>query len=223
MKYKNLGSAFRGMDADNNQRLDPYELLQTALSQNLNIPKDDLEALVDVLDENKDGLIDFGEFQRGISKLQGSRSSPFGVDDSKVVNKYLAGGNVAGGKQVFVNDNLAVASMSQMRVPVAMELQELPMATDSASQQQMSQYLAELSQRVHMKYKHMLDAFRAMDKDKSGALSKAEMTEAIREFTLPIPLSHVDQLFNEIGDKNGDGFIDYSEFVKLLQQYDRVM
>lgn len=49
-------------------------------------------------------------------------------------------------------------------------------------------------------------AFRALDEDKSGFLSKEEVIEAVGNFNLPIPRHHIVQLVDEYAiDVDGDG------------------
>ena len=43
---------------------------------------------------------------------------------------------------------------------------------------------------------------------------------AVQHFALPIPLSHIDELFEQVLDVDGDGKISYTEFCDKLQQYE---
>jgi Ca2+-binding EF-hand superfamily protein len=63
-------------------------------------------------------------------------------------------------------------------------------------------------------------AFRAMDEDSSNYLTKDELVSAVQHFSLPIPLSHIHEIFDRVLDKNGDGQISYNEFADILKSYD---
>ena len=69
------------------------------------------------------------------------------------------------------------------------------------------------------RYKKMTQAFRSIDTDNSGFITREELVEAVKNFALPIPLSHIEGLF-EVVDKNHDGSVSYAEFASQLKTFD---
>ncbi|XP_041468928.1 calmodulin-like isoform X2 [Lytechinus variegatus] len=57
--------------------------------------------------------------------------------------------------------------------------------------------------------------FKTLDKDGNGCISATEMREALGEFCISMSKEKADQLINE-SDKNGDGLVNYEEFVQTL-------
>lgn len=216
MKYKSLSQAFRHIDADRSNKLDMEEVLKATLAWNLHLSANDVEELIDGCDENGDGKIDYGEFSRGLGRLMESQhKTPFGLNDSKVTDGYAKFGN-----RVMINDNLFHASQSALhQKPMALP-HTLPAGQAKGTPKELHSAIGQLSNKLDEKYKKYQMAFRKLDQDKSGCLDKDEMIEAVQNLTLPIPITHVEQIFNSLADKNGDGRIDYSEFCQLMMQKD---
>ena len=65
-----------------------------------------------------------------------------------------------------------------------------------------------------------LQAFEAFDADKNGTLCKQEFIDALEQKMRLYDMSHheMSRLFDSL-DANGDGKVDYHEFVRKLQQY----
>ena len=57
------------------------------------------------------------------------------------------------------------------------------------------------------------------DRDRSNYLTKDEIIDVVRHFALPIPLNHIDDVF-QIVDTNNDGKISYVEFCAKLKPFD---
>ncbi|XP_063958286.1 calmodulin-A-like [Lytechinus pictus] len=57
--------------------------------------------------------------------------------------------------------------------------------------------------------------FKTLDKDDNGCISAKEMREALGEFCISMSKEKADQLIKE-SDKNGDGLVNYEEFVQTL-------
>eukprot|EP00908_Phaeocystis_cordata_P017640 Transcript_28996.p2 GENE.Transcript_28996~~Transcript_28996.p2 ORF type:complete len:233 (-),score=114.31 Transcript_28996:258-956(-) len=90
-----------------------------------------------------------------------------------------------------------------------------------ATEQELERYRAQISDKIYTKWKMLAGAFRALDEDKSGFLSKEEVIEAVGNFNLPIPRHHIVQLVDEYAiDVDGDGRVDYDEFAKALKRQD---
>ena len=95
---------------------------------------------------------------------------------------------------------------------------ELGAATkNQATPKEIQGYIGALRQAIETKYSMLRKAFLAADADRSGYLSKEEVVTTIKHFALPIPLSHIYQIFDEILDKDGDGEVSYTEFCDKLK------
>lgn len=62
-------------------------------------------------------------------------------------------------------------------------------------------------------------AFKAMDKDNSGSLSHAEVKQVFADFGEKVSDKDVDALIKE-ADTDGDGSVNYEEFVKLMMGWE---
>ena len=61
------------------------------------------------------------------------------------------------------------------------------------------------------------EAFDMFDKDGGGTISVAEIVKIMKNFGYPIKKSEAQKMISEIDD-NGDGEIDFEEFVTLLER-----
>ena len=59
--------------------------------------------------------------------------------------------------------------------------------------------MSKLRDTIEMKYKMVRSAFRAIDEDASGHLSKDEIVNAVQHFALPIPITHIHEIFEGMG------------------------
>ena len=59
-----------------------------------------------------------------------------------------------------------------------------------------------------------------MDTDGSQHLCMEELVEVIEKFKLPIPVTHVNEVFFQVLDKDGDGRVSYHEFAEKLKQWE---
>ena len=73
-----------------------------------------------------------------------------------------------------------------------------------------------IKSKLSIKYRNMADAFRTVDKDGSGTLTRGEVSELLKAFMLGhLQGPSLDTLF-DLADKSGDGSIDYEEFAFVL-------
>ncbi|KAL5334497.1 hypothetical protein BJX70DRAFT_378229 [Aspergillus crustosus] len=61
------------------------------------------------------------------------------------------------------------------------------------------------------------EAFAVFDKDKSGSISAEELRQVLQSIGDDVTDKDVDEML-QLADVNGDGSIDYEEFVKLMSQ-----
>jgi len=75
----------------------------------------------------------------------------------------------------------------------------------------MSRIEAQLAEKMGTHWGQLRTAFRAIDEDKSGFISKKEFARIFREFNIAYSQSEIDRLWAHY-DQNGSGEIDYEEF-----------
>jgi len=168
---------------------------------------------------NHDGHINYDEFNRGLQRL-GKRvqnDAVFGSGESTWKNK---GGGLPGGQMLF-NDNLALAREEQVGAPPMVLKHDLGVHTDEpATIQELKGYMGKLKHTIETKYKMMRSAFRSIDEDNCGHISKDELAMAVQHFALPIPLSHIGEIFDHILDVDSDGKVSYNEFTTMIESLD---
>jgi Ca2+-binding EF-hand superfamily protein len=194
------------------------ELLKALLGWELQATREEVEALIASCDTNGDGVIDYDEFMQGVMKV--SLKHPdnplayFGANDRGVTDAY----RVHGSGQVFINDNLGVADKYAIgKKPMAYNHELGKETGKSATDNELKGYMSALKGAIETKYKMIRSAFRSLDKDGSNHLTKDEIVNAVQHFALPIPLSHIGEIFDKILDIDGDGKISYVEFCQKLQ------
>ena len=86
--------------------------------------------------------------------------------------------------------------------------------TDKSSQIEYNEFLAAcLEQKVYLREENLLSAFQMLDFDGSGKISKSEIKKALN---VEIDNETLDKIIQDF-DLNGDGEIDYKEFVTGMQ------
>ena len=73
-----------------------------------------------------------------------------------------------------------------------------------------------LKEKCEGKFSMLQSAFRRMDEDKSGKLNHFEVHKILHDFNLGLGHKVIDQLIS-IADHDGDGEIDWQEFIRFLK------
>ena len=69
---------------------------------------------------------------------------------------------------------------------------------------------------MHKREQHeMLEAFHAIDNDRSGTLSTTELKDVMKSFGENFSDEQLEQMFKK-ADANGDGQVDYQEFLNVM-------
>merc|ERR1712060_740073 len=89
-----------------------------------------------------------------------------------------------------------------------------------ATEEMLVRYQRAVQDKIYSKYKRLTKAFREIDEDHSGQISKDELSDALNNYNLNIPTNHVHQLVDRMCDQDGDGMISYDEFSKALKEND---
>ena len=97
---------------------------------------------------------------------------------------------------------------------------DLGVHTDEpATTKELKFYMGKLRDAVTTKYKMLRSAFRSIDEDASGHLTTEEIVNAVQHFALPIPLTHIHEIFAGM-DADGNGKVSYQEFADRIQGFD---
>ena len=91
-----------------------------------------------------------------------------------------------------------------------------------ATEEELAKYVADLRNAIETKYSMLREAFQAIDTDRSNHLSKREIVEAVQHFALPIPLSHIGEVFDKVLDVDQNGNVSWSEFCEKLKPYELI-
>lgn len=203
MRYGSQRVAFQKLDRDGSGTLSKEELRAGLGAWNVRLMDSQLERLVALMDSNGDDEVSFAEFYAALRQVE---ASPFRTDDRKA-RKHEGVTEPRGARTI----DWFVANGGTLSV--------LPHVKDMASPTQVDEYATAMSQRIYSKHKRIKDAFRAFDENKDGRLSKGELVRAARTFNMQIPYEHMLQLAEKC-DANGDGTVDYAEFVAGLKRKD---
>jgi len=216
-RHSSLTDAFRKGDEDKSGTISREEVGRVLVSYGVQADDATVDKLFADLDHNGDGEITLQEFQRALGA--GTQTDAiFGRNDTQVTSSYVTSPNFGG--QVLWSDNLRHAKRQQVGVRAGWHEHKLVNTNKEATSQQLQGYKMQLQDKIYSKYRRLTNAFRTMDEDKSGHLSKDEIVAAVEGFNLNIPLNHIQQLVDTVVDTNGDGQIDYNEFAASLKQQD---
>ena len=115
-----------------------------------------------------------------------------------------------------MNDNLGLARSGEYRPDT--ELLQPRVCAGDATNHELANYTATMSNIIYAKHAKLRDAFRLIDHNKDGRLSESELKRAVRMYNLPIPERHIEQLFAQLATR--DGTVDYEMFAMALKRKD---
>lgn len=198
-KYPAYCEAFELFDADNSGGLSFKELNIALRKASKNTTRAKVTALYKAMDQNRDGKIDLEEFCKMAEALATGDPSQFPGVDSENFKKLL---DDAQKFRIKVSENLADGIKSGTFFSL------------------MEQYDTEQGE-LRQKHPDCAEAFDAIDTDGSGALKVKEVVKAVRtgaqaQGRQPPPKKQITTLVNAV-DQNGDGSIDFSEFVAISE------
>lgn len=84
--------------------------------------------------------------------------------------------------------------------------------TSSISQNISDDVIEKLRYIIKSSKKTLIEVFREFDVDGNGKISSTEFRQALRKLNLGITSKEIDKVLTKV-DKNGDGNIDWSEFM----------
>jgi Ca2+-binding EF-hand superfamily protein len=179
-KYTSVQDAFMHLDVNRSGLISAQELIGVLHNHNIRVSWDDIQLLVDYFDTNRDGLVSWSEFCKGI---QMNKWNPRGAGDNR------------GARQP-----VPVVPHGQSRAEAA------PSVINSLH--------TELKKYMSSRYETNKAGFLAINTSRSGAITVPELGLILAKASDSVPTQEaVAQLFQAY-DLNGDGVIQFSEYVK---------
>jgi len=191
----NTAKAFERMDKNRDNVLDRQEVYEVMKASGVKVTAGEFDELWDQADKNVDGHMSFDEFEKHVMK---SVKNEFHTGSNRPKYSMAAGAYSSGIGEPDVNKKGNAK------------------ATDSEVQE----YMKSIYKTLKAKYKTLEAAFAAADKDRSKHLSLDELAQVIKDTGVDIPMTHINELYYQVIDRNADGEVSYSEFCKKLMQWD---
>jgi len=207
MRFTKIHKAFQHFDLDNNGRLSRSEMGRMLKFTGCNVRS--LDELISHCDTNGDGVLDYGEFV-----------GAFAHDTVQHDTFFAGNGHVT--KAITPDDvNPAAGIFGLKASPRFGE----PMRPINCAQGLSHRHAGfegpllgpvreRLEQRYAGRYTGPLQAFKQIDTDGNGTISRREMANAIARWNLPADASHVDSLMATC-EAAGDG-LSYNAFRRGL-------
>merc|ERR1719357_1169151 len=220
---KDVQMAFKQFDRNGDGSIDLAELTAALTSSGGNFTKQEIETIFAAADVDGNGEIDYEEFialmcPSASDIIEKFRSKYKNLNDVRSAFKRFD----TNGDGALSKDELSAAmkssgeSYSDVEVDAIFSLGDV----DGDGEITLEEFVALMSpsasnivQRLSKSFKNLQcvkDAFKEIDKDNDGLLTKKEMMQAHK-----FDSEEVDAIF-ELGDINGDGQIDMGEFISLI-------
>lgn len=199
-KFGSIRNMFREFDDDKNGRLSIDELSKAIKRRNLEnvFPRDQQRLIFEVLDKDRSTKLDINEFM-----------AFFNVDSASLQAQPRHLGSGFASLQGTKNSNEIIDP--RVRSIKDKLIEKLFARTSRHKLEGGREYATE----------HLLEAFRQIDEDMSGKLSRDEIQHALGpdHLNLGVGKAEVDMLVAAMDTAN-DGEVSYSEFVKFLEVHD---
>jgi calmodulin len=220
---KDVQNAFKQFDKDGDGAIDKNELTQALASSGGNFTKQDIDTLFAAGDIDGDGAIDYEEFialmcPSASDIIEKFRAKYRNVNDVKAAFKRFDRNGDGALEKGELADALKSSgeSYTNVEVDAIFSLGDV----DGDGEITLEEFIALMSpsassviQKISKTFKNLnccKEAFKAIDRDNDGLLSKQEMMQGNK-----FDAEEVNAIF-ELGDINGDGQIDMGEFISLM-------
>jgi Ca2+-binding EF-hand superfamily protein len=156
-----------------------------------------LEEAFDSMDIDKDGLIDSNEFADALK-------TSFGMDfltrleTTALMSRFDTDGDG------YIDGEEFLRFIRKDSVP------EGPV-----DQSIIDQTIAKFKNHLEVQFASMRDAFRQLDDDRNGSISKQEFATVLKNFDIKVTDSELDALVQRY-DTNNDGRVSHTEFLKVM-------
>jgi len=183
-QHTKVRTAFRALDRDSSGALDREELLALLQNYHIKLSECDMNKLIARIDTDNSGKISYREF-----------------------NNYF-GADIAGG---------SYRSAAMRKISSARDIKKDAEAQKRRSQEHhkswtTGDFMNAMESILMTRARTVRRIFRVADSDKSGCIDVQEWQNALRQMNLEMPPDKAKEFFDAL-DKNGDGHINYREFV----------
>lgn len=200
-QFGELRQAFRAFDTDASGFISVEEAESTLSTLELGLPKRIVSRIIDIADYDGDGDISFAEFCRVLT-----------ADDIIYMKDSLSAGT--GGNHAVVDTRLK--ERVERAGPKVLAEKNGVKVTDK----DVRTALFQIKERLMNKYKRLDTAFKAIDADRSGYLTRDELRFALMMLNLDVISKEVLDVILDMVDKDGDGQVNHYEFVTVLTAKD---
>jgi len=195
-QFGELRQAFRAFDVDASGFITAEEAEATLSTLNLGLPKRIVSRLVDIADFDGDGEISFAEFARVLT-----------AEDIIWMKDSL---RAAGGNEAKSDSRLKGPSVKKMPVIIK----------NGVSEDDVRLAVFAIKEKIIAKYKRLDSAFKDIDTDRTGYLSREEFRFCLLLLNLNVISNTVIDVLLDLVDRDGDGQINHPEFVAMLSAED---
>ena len=222
---KDVQNAFKKFDIDGDGSIDRSEMTKALTSGGQSFTQQEIDALFNAADVNRDGTVDYEEFitlmcPSAATIVHKFRSQYKSIDDVRAAFKRFD----ANGDGALSKNELSAAlkssghSYSDVEVDAIFSLGDVDGDGEVSLQEfvdLMSPSSSEVLAKLRGNFRSIADvkaAFKKIDTDGDGLLSKNEMQNSPG---CKFDREEVDAIF-QLGDINGDGELDMGEFIALM-------
>ena len=204
-RFKDIRQAFKYVDVDNSGTVDAKEIFRAFDLWNIPVDKPSIERLIKNVDHNGDGQINYDEFVDALARdtvapaAMGKRGmqskEAMGVGAFDAVDDAIRGHRKITNVKASINDYDAPA------VP--------------GREIDASKLKAQATDVIASRFKDIKQAFKFVDVDNTGSVDEKEIFRAFDLWNIPVDKPSISNLLKQV-DANGDGQINYDEFVDAL-------
>ena len=227
-RFSDMFKAFQYVDLDRSGTLDKQEVRRALDLWNIPIDDEKLDELIEACDHDGDGQVDYKEFvdvlardtvaPAALGKRDMQAKEAMGVES--LDKAFLGHGNAVKNARASINDSGSAPSNKQAAAAAVPAPQmAVPMSGDerAARREKLKKgsFVQSASTALNNRFSDMFKAFQYVDLDRSGTLDKQEVRRALDLWNIPIDDEKLDELI-EACDHDGDGQVDYKEFVDVL-------
>ena len=225
-KSINMKQLFGDFDRDSDGLITMEEIRLTMMDFGKEIPKTELSAIFEKVDNNKYQRIDYVEFEALIEQLE----TKFGKLKTSSTASTTGSNNKKNAFEDFDKDKDGLVSLDEIRLHLLetgkgiseIELQDLFNEADTNGDGKID--VTEFTKLVELLRDRdssidpaLLKAFELFDTDRDGLVSKEEVRSTLQAIGKDLSDSELEICFNE-ADTNKDGKIDVTEFSNLVNK-----
>jgi len=138
-----------------------------------------------------------------------------GVDSQEMLAHQLGHKSKKQHESISINASAPKAAVPQVAAPAASRAPTASKPTATREQLKNSAFVKSASDALNSRFSDMFKAFQYVDLDRSGTLNEKEIRRALDMWNIPISDEKLRELILAC-DFDGDGAVDYKEFVDVL-------